>query len=64
MEQKTVNLYTRQNDKTLYQLERNGRIINERIYVELHFGDIAPLFMEATTGLPGRRLRKWQSLRM
>ena len=31
MEQKTVNLYTRQNDKTLYQLERNGRIINERI---------------------------------
>lgn len=47
MEQKTVNLYTRQNDKTLYQLERNGRIINERIYVELHFGDIAPLFMES-----------------
>ena len=42
-----MNLYTRQNDKTLYQLERNGRIINERIYVELHFGDIAPLFMES-----------------
>lgn len=47
MEQKTVKLYTRQNDKTLYQLERDHRIINQRIYVELHFGDIAPLFMES-----------------
>ena len=42
-----VRLYTRQNDKTLYQLERDGRIINQRVYVELHFGDIAPLFMES-----------------
>ena len=42
-----VKLYTRQNDKTLYQLQRDGRIINQRIYVELHFGDIAPLFMES-----------------
>ena len=47
MEQKTVKLYTRQNDKTLYQLERDGRIINHRVYVEMHFGDIAPLFMES-----------------
>ena len=38
---KTVRLYTRQNDKTLYQLERDGRIINQRIYVELHFPYIA-----------------------
>ena len=44
---KMVKLYTRQNDKTLYQLQRDGRIINQRIYVELHFGDIAPLFMES-----------------
>ena len=47
MGEKTVKLYTRQNDKTLYQLERDGRIINQRVYVELHFGDIAPLFMES-----------------
>ena len=47
MGEKTVRLYTRQNDKTLYQLERDGRIINRRIYVEMHFGDIAPLFMES-----------------
>ena len=45
--QETVRLYTRQNDKTLYQLKRDGRIINQRIYVQLHFGDIAPLFMES-----------------
>lgn len=43
----TVRLYTRQNDKTLLPLEREGRIINHRGYVELHFGDIAPLFLES-----------------
>lgn len=47
MERKVVRLYTRQNDKTLYQLKRDGRIINQRVYVEMHFGDIAPLFMES-----------------
>lgn len=47
MDQKSVKLYTRQNDKTLFQLERENRIINNRVYVELHFGDIAPLFMES-----------------
>ena len=47
MEWKVVRLYTRQNDKTLYQLKRDGRIINQRVYVEMHFGDIAPLFMES-----------------
>ncbi|MFV0361643.1 MAG: DUF3841 domain-containing protein [Suipraeoptans sp.] len=43
----TVRLYTRQNDKTLLQLKKDGRIINHRVYVEMHFGDIAPLFMES-----------------
>lgn len=47
MTNETVRLYTRQNDKTLLALERNGRILNHRAYVELHFGDIAPLFMES-----------------
>lgn len=32
MGEKIVKLYTRQNDKTLYQLERDGRIINQRVY--------------------------------
>lgn len=43
----TVTLYTRQNDKTLAQMERDGRIINERLYVRLHFGDCADLFLES-----------------
>ena len=47
MEGKVVRLYTRQNDKTLFILKRDGRIINQRVYVEMHFGDIAPLFMES-----------------
>ena len=34
---KQVTLYTRQNDKTLAQLERDGRIINRRLFVRLHF---------------------------
>lgn len=42
-----VKLYTRQNDKTLYQIEQDGRLINIRKYVELHFGDIAPLFTDS-----------------
>lgn len=47
MSEKKVTLYTRQNDKTLRQLERDKRIINHRQYVQIHFGDIAPLFMES-----------------
>ncbi|MDR1017508.1 MAG: DUF3841 domain-containing protein [Lachnospiraceae bacterium] len=42
-----VRIYTRQNDKTLEQFNRDGRVINDRRYVEKHFGDIAPLFMES-----------------
>lgn len=47
MEEKTVTLYTRQNDKTLFQLERDGRIINNRLFVQMHFGDVADLFLES-----------------
>ena len=47
MEGKTVRLYTRQNDKTLAQLERDGRIINNRTYVRLHFGDMAEHYLQS-----------------
>ena len=33
MEEKTVRLYTRQNDKTVSQLERNGRIKTRRFFI-------------------------------
>ena len=61
---KTVTLYTRQNDKTLRQLERDGRIINHRAYVEMHFGDIAPLFMESYDWFTKRRQSVCRSRRM
>lgn len=44
--QETIRLYTRQNEKTLLMLERDGRIINRRIYVQLHFGDMAWHYLE------------------
>ena len=47
MKAKTVRLYTRQNDKTLAQLERDGRIINSRTYVRLHFGDMAEHYLQS-----------------
>lgn len=47
MSGRMVRLFTRQNDKTLLPLERDGRIINHRVYVQLHFGDIADHFMES-----------------
>ena len=47
MNKNTIRLYTRQNDKTLYQLNKNGRIINNRTYVKLHFGDIANFLLES-----------------
>ena len=47
MEQDTVRLYTRQNDKTLTQLERDGRIINQRAYVRMHFGDMAQHYLDS-----------------
>jgi len=45
--EETVKLYTRQSDKTLAQLERDGRIINSRVYVKLHFGDMAAHYLES-----------------
>ncbi|MDD7312497.1 MAG: DUF3841 domain-containing protein [Clostridiaceae bacterium] len=47
MEQDTVRLYTRQNDKTLAQLKRDGRIINQRAYVRMHFGDMAQHYLDS-----------------
>ena len=47
MAQDTVRLYTRQNDKTLAQLERDGRIINQRAYVRMHFGDMAQHYLDS-----------------
>ena len=47
MVQDTVRLYTRQNDKTLAQLERDGRIINQRAYVRMHFGDMAQHYLDS-----------------
>lgn len=47
MYEKKVRLYTRQNEKTLCSLKKKGRIINERKYVELHFGPDADLFLES-----------------
>lgn len=42
----TVRLYTRQSDKTLLMLERGGRILNQRLYVQLHFGDMAKHYLD------------------
>lgn len=47
MSEKLVRLYTRQNEKTLLSLEKKGRIINERLYVQLHFGPDADLFLDS-----------------
>ena len=47
MGEKLIRLYTRQNDKTLNSLEKKGRIINERMYVQLHFGPDADLFLDS-----------------
>ena len=45
--EKTARLYTRQNEKTLWQLENEGRIINNRAYVQMHFGDMAAHYLES-----------------
>ena len=50
METKTVKLYTRQNEKTLAQLERDGRIINNRTYVRVLENDI-PEERDVTVGV-------------
>lgn len=40
-----LNLYTLQNEKTVFELEQKGRITNKEIYLKLHLGDIADLFL-------------------
>ena len=45
--EETMRLYTRQNDKTLLELERTDRIINRSIFVRLHFGDMADHYIES-----------------
>ncbi len=40
-----LNLYTLQNEKTIFELENKGRITNKEIYLKLHLGDISDLFL-------------------
>lgn len=46
MSAESIRLFTRQNEKTLLMLEKEDRIINRRLYVQLHFGDMAPHYMQ------------------
>jgi len=46
MSNDTILLYTRQSDKTLGMLDREGRIINQRLYVKFHFGDVAQHYLD------------------
>ncbi len=57
-EMEKVKLFTKQNEKTLSQLERNGRFVNNRTYVELHLGDIAPYFVTKYDWLT-RQAARW-----
>lgn len=41
----TVNLYTRQHENSLYELERKGYMSNKAFYVRIHMGDIAEWFL-------------------
>lgn len=41
-----VNLYTRQHENSIYELENKGIITNKKLYVQLHMADIAPFFLE------------------
>lgn len=41
-----VNLYTRQHENSIYELESKGIITNKKLYVQLHMSDIAPFFLE------------------
>lgn len=46
MAESILRLYTRQSDKTLHMLEQTGRVLNQRIYVQLHFGDMAQHYLD------------------
>lgn len=41
-----INLYTRQHENSLYELEQKGRITNKEIYIKLHMGDISDFFLD------------------
>ena len=58
MDTDTVKLYTRQNDKTLAQLERDGRILNRRAYVRLHFGDMAQHYLDSYDWFTGEAAKR------
>lgn len=57
MNRETIRLYTRQNDKTLLMLERDGRIVNQRIYVQMHFGDMAQHYLGCYDWFAGQASR-------
>lgn len=42
-----IRLYTRQNEKTLLMLEQSGILLNQRVYVQLHFGDMAEHYLDS-----------------
>ena len=42
----TVNLYSRQHENSLYELNTHNLITNKKIYVQLHLGDISDFFLE------------------
>lgn len=56
-----LNLYTLQNEKTLFELENKGRITNKEIYLKLHLGAISDHFIEqyrTFTQMADKRLSK------
>lgn len=42
----TVDLYTRQHENSIHELNRTGRITNKEIYIRLHMRDISDYFIE------------------
>lgn len=56
--EETIRLYTRQNDKTLLELERTGRVINRSYYVRLHFGDMAEHYLESYAWFAGEAAKR------
>lgn len=41
-----VEIYTRQNENSIFELLDKGRIINKEVYIRLHFGPDADYFVE------------------
>lgn len=42
----TVDLYTRQHEHSIHELNRTGRITNKEIYIRLHMRDISDYFID------------------